>query len=366
MFVLFCVSIVNAEESPPIPYADSAALMDADTGYILYSKNMDNAYSPASTTKILTALITLKKCNLQDKVVIGKNPPSADGNRIGIVSGEELTVEQLLYGLILCSGNDCAIALAENVSGSQEKFVDLMNSTMVELGGKDSHFVNSNGLFDKDHKALAKDLALVLKELAKYQDYYKISKTLQYTIPATNKPSKARVIYNENKMILPSSGRLYYKEAVAGKTGYTIDSRFSYVAMAKKDSRTLIVTLIHDCDNPDFRIYSNAINLFNYGFNNFKNKKIISKGDDLRKYALDKNLTVPLIASSDYIYTVKNNSEELPSINIKLPLDLKLKNFKKDDTIGDLDISIDGNLIGTIKLLSGVDHIIETHEPLLF
>lgn len=246
--------------------ADSAVLMDGKTGEILYSKNMDTAYPPASTTKIMTALLTLENCKLEDIVTIGKNPPKTDGNNICLIEDEQFTVKDLLHALILESANDCANALAEHISGSVEKFAIRMNERAKELGCKSTNFMNPSGLYHKSHKSSAKDMALIMMELTKHSEFTDIATTMSYSIPSTNKTVRERSIPNRNRLLIKNSG-FYYEGCIGGKTGYTIQSKHSYVASAIRDDRQLIVALVHDKEK---KFYSDTIRLFNYGFSKFK------------------------------------------------------------------------------------------------
>ncbi|MCX7950704.1 MAG: serine hydrolase, partial [Clostridiales bacterium] len=148
LFILFFTFNTAYALSPSDFTSEAQILIDADTGQILYGNNIDIKYAPASTTKILTALIALDKCQLTDKVIIGKKPPYADGSKIYLIEGEELTVEQLLYALLLESANDAAEALAEHISGSVEEFATLMNEYAKNIGCKNSNFVNPHGLYN--------------------------------------------------------------------------------------------------------------------------------------------------------------------------------------------------------------------------
>jgi D-alanyl-D-alanine carboxypeptidase len=228
---------VKASSSVPSVSADSAVLMDAETGEILYSKNMNAAYPPASTTKIMTALLTIEKCKLDDVVTVGKEPPLADGSKIYIFEGEQLKVKDLLYGLLLPSANDCAEALAEHISGSMDKFAVLMNKRAAELGCKNTNFVNPSGLYDENHKTSAYDLALILRELSKHEEFKEVATTLAYKIGVTNKSPVERPLWNENKLIQKYSG-YYYPYCIGGKTGYTVQSAHSYVSVAEKDGQS--------------------------------------------------------------------------------------------------------------------------------
>lgn len=242
--------------------ADSAVLMDAETGKVLYSKNMNTAYPPASTTKIMTALLALENCKVDDVVTIGKKPPNTEGNNICLIEGEQFTVRDLMYALILESANDCANALAEHISGSVENFAVKMNERAKELGCKSTNFLNPNGLYHKFHKSSAKDMALIMRELIKHDEFTAIATAKSYSIPSTNKTVRERSIPNRNKLLIKNSG-VYYEDCIGAKTGYTIQSKHSYVAAAARGDRKLIVALIHDKEK---KFYQDAIKLFNIGF----------------------------------------------------------------------------------------------------
>lgn len=340
-----------AKEEPPTVSADSVVLMDATTGEILYSKNPDAAYPPASTTKLMTALLTLEKCKLDDVVTVGKNPPLADGSKIYLFEGEQIKVRDLLYGLLLVSGNDCAEALAEHVSGSLDKFVVEMNKRALELGAKNTNFVNPSGLFNDNHKTSAKDLALIMRELSKNPEYTKIATTSFYKIPPTNKSTAERPLWNENKLIQKSS-KLYYEGCEGGKTGYTVQSQHSYVSTATRNGQKLVVALVHD-KNKTF--FPDAAALFNYGFNNFQLTHLFSKGDLVTTYT-NKDISVPLLAASDFYYIQEKGSNNIvPKCTVNNE-NLTTKFFKAGDVITDANIYLNNKTIGTLKLMSGSNH----------
>lgn len=342
---------VYATQTLPSVSADSAVLMDATTGTVLYAKNPDSAYPPASTTKIMTALLTLENTNLNDKVVVGKNPPLVDGTRIGLYEGEELTVKDLLYGLLLASDNDCAEALAEYVGGgSSEKFVTEMNKKARQLGAYNTYFVNPSGLFNEKHKTSGKDLAIIMRELCKNPEYSKIATTLYYTIPPTNKCPTERGVWNENKLIQPNS-TYYYSGCEGGKTGYTIQSMHSYVCAATRNGQRLIVTLVHD-KNKTF--FPDSISLLNFGFDNFSLLKLYSKGDLVTTYNKN-NLSIPLVASSDFYYVKSKNDTTVPRLTLKNS-NLSTKFFNTGDVVEEGTISFEGKPIGKLDLLSGSGH----------
>ncbi|CAB1240135.1 serine hydrolase [Clostridium sp. MT-14] len=353
LFLLICSGSsynVYAKETPPSVSADSAVVLDAATGEILYAKNPDSAYPPASTTKIMTALLTLENTNLDDKVVIGNNPPAVEGTRLGLFPGEELTVRDLLYGLLLASDNDCAEALAEHISGSLHKFAAKMNTRAKELGAKNTNFINPTGLFNEKHKTSARDLSLIMRELHKNPEYSKIATSISYTIPPTNKSSKPRTVWNENKLVQKQS-MYYYSGCQGGKTGYTIQSLHSYTAVATRNGETLIVALVHD-KNKTF--FPDSISLFNFGFNNFQLVKLYSKGDLVTTYNKNK-LSVPLIADSNFYYVKEKGDKALPHLSIKNE-NLSFKLFKVGDVVSSADIYFKGKNIGKLNLSSGISH----------
>ncbi|WP_425544730.1 serine hydrolase [Clostridium oceanicum] len=356
-FILICLifafssfNSVNAKESPPKVSADGVILMDGKTGEIIYSKNPDKPYPPASTTKIMTALLTLEKTNLDDIVTIGKNPPNADGSKIYLFKDEKIKVKDLLYSLLLASANDSAEALAEHVSGSKENFAKEMNKRAKELGAKNTNFENPSGLYGNNHRTTARDLSLILKELIKHPEFQKIAKTLSYKIPKTNKSKEARPLWNENRLMQKYS-KYYYKDIIGGKTGYTTESKHSYVAAANRDNQTLITVLLHDKKKTFF---PDAIKLLDYGYKNYELKPLYKKGDYITTYNSDK-LEVPLYAEKDFYYLKDKSSNSKPNYTINNK-DLKNVSFKKGDNILTASIVYNNKNIGTLNLISGKDH----------
>lgn len=359
IFIISCLLFINyinpvkasSNNKPPSVSADSAVLLDANTGEILFSRNPDSAYPPASTTKIMTALLVLENGHLNNYITVSKIPPKIDGTRLGLIEGEKIRVIDLLYGMLLASDNDCAEALAEYVgNGSINSFVNKMNKRAKQLGATHTHFVNPSGLFNKNHKTSSRDLALIMEKLSQNPEYSKIATTISYTIPPTNKSKTPRGVWNENKLVQKQS-RYYYDGALGGKTGYTIQSLHSYVATATRNGHKLIVALIHD-KNKTF--FPDSISLFNYGFNNFTLEKLYSKGELITTYTKG-NISIPLIAASDFYYSKNISSKSIPVLSLK-DKNLNSKSFKSGDVVDEASISINGKNIGNIKLTSGVNH----------
>jgi len=351
LFLFFSVvPTVSARVIPPAVSADSVVLLDATTGKILYEKNKDSAYPPASTTKIMTILLVLENSNLNDVVTVSKNAEIADGSKIFLVEGEKITVKELLYGLILASANDCAVALAEHVSGTTEKFVELMNKKAKSLGCTHTNFVNPNGLYNINHKTSAYDLSLIMQELTKYAQYTKIALTASYEIPPTNKSAKERPLLNGNRLI-QKADQYYYPDCVGGKTGYTIQSKHSYIAVAIRNGQKLIVALVHDSKKTFF---PDSRKLLDYGFDNFELFKQFNKNDAVSKLTLKDGTVIPLLASKDLFILKAKNSTLTPTVKIE-ENKTDLTSIKKGEVLGNAMISFAENSY-TLDLTSGIDY----------
>ncbi|HOO26984.1 MAG TPA: D-alanyl-D-alanine carboxypeptidase family protein, partial [Lachnospiraceae bacterium] len=256
----------------PLLGAESAILMDADTGVVLYEKNVHEQLYPASTTKLLTALLAIENSSMDDIVTFSHDAIfniDQDSSRIGIDVGEQLTMEQCLYGLLLGSANEVAYAIAEHVGGDMETFIDMMNARAVSLGCTDTHFANANGLPESDHYTSAYDLALIARACFQNETLAKISGTSHYTIPPTNIQSEERCLENHHQML---SGEKYaYDGIIGGKTGYTNDARQTLVTCAERDGIRLICVIMKE-ESPDQFLDTAA--LFDYGFDNFQKLNI--------------------------------------------------------------------------------------------
>lgn len=255
--------------------ADSYILIDNKTNKVLYKKNENKKMYPASTTKIVTALITLENCNLDDTVTASYNavmsiPEGYSSANIQI--GEELTVEQLLELLLVHSANDAANILAEHIGGSIDSFVTMMNTRLNELEINNTHFTNSFGMHDENHYTTAEDLAKILKYCLKNETFRKIAGKASCSIPTTNK-SGIRSYSSTNELLNPNNSN-YYKYLIAGKTGFTSQAKECLVSAAYKDNLELIGVVLHS----DKR-FSDSKKLFEYGYLNYSIKKIVNEND---------------------------------------------------------------------------------------
>lgn len=252
--------------------SDSAILMDAMTGKVLYDKDAEEQRFPASTTKLMTCLLALESGKDLDDMVTAGNLPSlpSDATNIDLKPGETMSLHDLLLGLMLESGNDAANAIAVYVAGSVPSFVDLMNSKAQELGMTHTHYKNTNGLHDDDHYTTAYDMALLMKAAMKLgTKFTDIIHTADYVPAATNMHPDKRTWHNTDKLIDDSSDNIYYyANTVGGKTGYTTPARYCFVGLAKQGSQELIAVVMHGTGINDK--WPDCITMFEYGFINYK------------------------------------------------------------------------------------------------
>lgn len=254
--------------SGPNVYADGAIVMEASTGLVLYEKNMDQTFYPASITKIMTAWLAIENTNLGDIVTFSKNAVfdvDIHSSRIGIDVGEQLTVQQCLYAILLESANEVTYALAEHVAGSMPAFVDMMNAKAKEIGCKNTHFVNPHGLPDDNHYTTPYDMALITREAMKNETFRKIFGTRTSQIPPTNIQPEARPLHNHHQFILKQD--YVYDGCIGGKTGYTTVAKYTLVTVAKRGDLELICIIMHDDSNN--HQYTDTQKLLDFGYNNF-------------------------------------------------------------------------------------------------
>lgn len=246
-------------------------LMEESTGTILYEKNSDEAHYPASITKIMTTLLALENGNLSDMVTFSDDAiNNTEGSGIARDYGEQMTLEQCLYGVMLESANECAYAVAEHVGGTVENFVDMMNAKAKELGCTNTHFANPHGLQDENHYTTAHDMALIAQAAYQNETFRIIIGTKMYTIPPTNKHAEETVLRNHHDMLCTyhNANRKYlYPYCVGGKTGYTATANSTLVTYAEKDGMTLICVVMNTQSPNQF---IDTVNLFDYAFDNFQ------------------------------------------------------------------------------------------------
>jgi len=325
ILIFLCISKVEASTET----AHSYVLMDMETGRVIDSKNMNDKSLIASITKILTCIIAIESNKLEEVITVDESVLKAYGSGIYIQVGEEMKLIDMLYGLMLRSGNDAATMIATYISGSEEEFVELMNNKAKELGMKNSIFVNSSGLDNSDdgNYSTAYDMAILTRYAMNNEIYQKIVSTKKYTVKTNY---KTYVWHNKNKL-------LNYDYITGGKTGYTEKAGRTLVSTALKENMNLVVVTIRDSDD-----WNTHTSLYNYAFENYIAYKVLNKDNFtvIGEEYYDGSLYI-----KDDVYIPLKNSEK-SSLTSKIKLQ-KLKKYQKDDKVGCIEIYSDNTLLTT-------------------
>ena len=323
--------------------AQKAILMDGNTGRLLYDKNADSRSLIASTTKIMTALVVCEQCNVLDRMRIPREAVGIEGSSMYLQEGEILTVQDLLYGMMLHSGNDAATALAIYCGGTVEGFAQLMNDKAHSLGMRNSHFVNPHGLDAPEHYSTAKDLAILAREAMK-------NPIFSATVSAKTVSAANRRLTNHNKLLWRVEG------ANGVKTGYTKAAGRILVSGAKRDGRQLIAVTINAPDD-----WNDHTAMLDEGFSRYSQRQLIRKGDvlaiaDVSWGTCEK---VPLVASQDFFWAMAKGEV----VSVVVPgSGFVYAPVSQGQRAGDAHILVDGEKVGTIELEFGCTAE-QTKEP---
>ena len=348
--------------------AETAVLIDAASGEILYDKDADKKMYPASITKLMTILLALENGKLTDEITFSHDavyniePGSA---HIAILEGETLTLEQVLRAIILRSANEASNGVAEYVDGSVEAFAKHMTERAKELGCTNTNFVNANGLFDENHYTTAHDMALIARELLKHEEYRSMMSETDYEIPPTNLQTETRYLHGQHQMLNPNS-IYYYKDAIGGKTGYTVEAGNTLVTYAERDGLTLIAVVMK-CNGAEH--YTDTAALFDYGFANYASVKIAAVSDytstvpeTYNKKAVD--LGKVTIAPSEDVYYTLPKGTDASAVTVKTDIPEGVEGtVKKGQTLGTLQLSYNGKT-QTVDLIAqnAVDALTDTQK----
>lgn len=341
-------------------HSNTAILIDAKSGNVLFEKNANQKAYPASTTKTLTAFIALEKiANLEEEIIPSHQAVYSvpAGSSIAYFSeGEKLTAEQVLYGLMLPSGNDAANILAEHISGSITEFAKLMNETAKRLGAENSNFMNPSGLHDDMHYTTAADMAKIARSAMQNPTFREIVSKSKYTVPPTNVSSKSRTFNTTNKLLLP--GEYFFEYATGIKTGYTTQAANCLIASASKDGVDLITVVLGGNNIPVGKsaVYTDTLNLFQFGFDNYFNKVLVAEEKIVKTITPKKakNVSLDLITENEINITLENGDTSIFDENITLN-DNIIAPIQKGDVLGTISYSKSGTIIGYSNLLAKND-----------
>ena len=264
----------------------SAIVMEMSTGTVLYEKNSTEKLYPASITKIMTVMIALENCSLDEIVTFSDaSIDNTEGSGIARDYGEQMTMEDCLYAIMLASANECAYAVAEHVAGDIETFAAMMNAKAKELGCVNTNFVNPHGLHDDNHYTCSYDMALIGQAAYANETFRIITGTKARMIPPTNKHEEETPLQNHNKLLHRyQSGNYVYEYCTGGKTGYTTDANSTLVSFAEKDGMKLVSVVMNTDRTSE---WTDSIDMFNYGFDNFH---MVSVTESETKYGIKEEI----------------------------------------------------------------------------
>lgn len=329
--------IVSAREDTS---ARAAVIMDVSSGRVLYSKNMDEKLSMASTTKIMTTLVAIESGRLEEKVTVSRNASHTEGSSIYLREGERQTVYDLLYAIMLRSGNDAAVAVAEHIGGSIEGFAELMNRKAQEIGANNTHFANPHGLDAEGHYTTAYDLALITAYALRNPIFAEIVSSKKKAIEGPPNENWYRVMINKNKMLWQFDG------GDGVKTGYTKKAGRCLVSSATRNGMQL-VSVVLNCGP----MWNDSTALLEYGFKNYSKEKIVDKNNVIQVVEVKngKEKFVAVKPKEDFSIALSTGEKE----NLKLSAKgsgIAQAPLNKGDDAGKLEVYLDNQLLGTVGL----------------
>ena len=350
IFFIICCLVLNLfpffvyadEKMDLIPNATSGLLMDADTGKIIFKKDINNRVAVASMTKMVAQIIIMEEIDKgtikwDDVITVSKNAADMGGSQIYITEGEKITIEDLMKGISMASGNDATVAMAEVISGTEVKFVKRMNDKVKELGLKNTFFKNCTGLDEDGHYSTAYDMAIIARELVtKYPEILRFSSVYEDYL-RENTDNKFWLV-NTNKLVH------FYEGADGLKTGHTDNAGYCLAATAKRNNVRLIAIVLGE-KNATVR-NNETMDLLDYGYQNIRVKKLLSRDKILKKLKVDKadNEIVEIklindLVVSEFVGDVNDNYDlDIQVDELKLPL-------KVGDVVGKVVVSSDGKVI---------------------
>lgn len=344
IFLLMSIPMVKAEVEDLAPNAKSAIMIEASTGEILFQKNKDEKLAPASMTKMMSMILIMEEIengNLKwdEMITTSERASSMGGSQIFLKAGEKMSVEDLLKGVAIASGNDAVVALAERIAGSEEAFVKRMNARGKDLGLKNTNFVNATGLTADNHYSSSYDMSLIAKELVKHEKILEFTGTYEdYLRKDTKSPFW---LVNTNRLVR-------FKEGVDGlKTGFTNEAGYCLTATMKKDGMRLITVVMKE-ETANKRS-ADTTKMLDYGFNVYMIQSILDEKTTIekRKVELGKDLMTEIIPKEN-ITILNKKSDELKNITYKTNIDKIVAPVKKGDKVGTIDMLEDNKVISTI------------------
>ncbi len=334
----------SARRTEPDLTAASALLMDYTTGEVLYQRDAFARRSPASTTKILTAIVAMEKGTLNQPIVATEDACKAEGSSIYLKKGERHTLRELLYAILLNSGNDASVAVAENLAGSEAVFAEWMTAKARSIGARNSFFKNSNGLPRKGHYTTAYDLALITRYALRNPVFVNIVKTKKHFISWPGRDQE-RLLINHNKLLWQ------YPYADGVKTGYTIEAGHCLASTAIKDGHRLIAVVLKSRN-----MYKDSKELFEYGFKNYKLLTVIPPHKALPKVSIAEGASpyIRVLPDRTLSLVVPRGSEQKVKLTLQMkdPIKAPVNRLQK---VGEIEVKLGNKLIDRVPVVSAAD-----------
>ncbi len=361
LFIILFMTIISNRNI----YADlslecrSDILIDVESGRVLYGHNENIKIYPASLTKLLTALTAIELGELDDVLIVDDETPyEVDGSHIALEPGEEITLNDMLHGLLIASGNDVADVISKNYSSYEGEFIELMNEKAEELGALDSNFVNPHGLHDNNHYTTAYDLSKIAKSAYDNKIIREIVGKTKYTIDSTNIKMEARHLISTNKLLVGVGYgnqiiinnlwvNMKYEGATGMKTGYTPEAGSCLIGSAERNGMSLISVVI---DGSTTEVYTDTHKLLNYGFDNFEKINLIAKNEFVKNIEINSGDSkyLSLIASDKLNAVIKKDNLNDISKSISIE-DYKLP-INEGHVLGNVEYKINDEVIGLVPL----------------
>lgn len=330
--------------------AKSAILMEATSGKVIFEKNSHEKFAPASVTKVMTMLLAMEaidngKIKFSDKITASENAKKMGGSTMLLDTGEVRTVEEIIKGIAIASGNDAAVAMAEYLGGTEENFVTLMNTRAKELGMKDTTFKNCTGLPADGHLSSAYDISIMSRELLKHPSVLKYTGTYMETISEGRKSPIELV--NHNKLVR------FFKGCDGLKTGFTNEAKYCISATATRDGVRMLSVIM---GAPTFKMRNrDASMLMNYGFSKFESKKVVVKDQDVEKISMSKNGDKFFMARAKDDLTLTYPKGSGDKIVSKVALSAQKDRYAKGEVVGKCQYYLNEDVIGSVDLYADRD-----------
>lgn len=341
--ILLSTTVFSAAAASPGITGEAAVLIDSKNGQVLFEKNAAVRVYPASTTKVMTAIIALESGRVGEMVTIPKEASDVEGSAIGLREGEKISLEDLIYALMLNSGNDSAVAIACHLGGSVTGFVQLMNKKAAELGAVNTHFNNPNGLPEPNHYSTVRDMALITRYAMQNPEFREIVATKIKTITRSD-PNAQTYLENHNKLLWN------YQGAIGVKTGYTEEARQCLVSAAVRQGRELIAVVMKS-EGTD--IWSDSTKLLDYGFTDFSPATLVEAGQYVSDVPVQYGVAKTVHAQTGSSLTYNFTRDEKPQIRQEIIIfDKNVAPVQAGKKLGEIVFFAGGQELGRVDLVA--------------